>query len=44
MLNQMFKSIIDMDRASVVICDLDHIIVYMNDAAKTNYHKYGGGD
>lgn len=36
------KSIIDMDRASVVICDLDHKIIYMNPAAIKNYEKYGG--
>ena len=30
MLNAMFKSIIEQDRNPVVICDLQHIIVYMN--------------
>ena len=29
-LNAYFKSIIDQDRESVVICDLNHIIIYMN--------------
>lgn len=38
------KSIIDMDRSSVVICDLDHKIVYMNPAAIRNYAKRGGKD
>lgn len=42
MLNQMFKSIIDQDRTSVVICNLDHVIVYMNPAAIANYAKRGG--
>ena len=28
-----FKSIIDQDRAAVVICSLDHKIIYMNPAA-----------
>ena len=42
MLNQMFKSIIDQDRTSVVICNPDHIIVYMNPAAIANYAKRGG--
>lgn len=42
MLNQMFKSMIDQDRTSVVICDLNHIIVYMNPAAIANYSKRGG--
>lgn len=42
MLNKMMKSIIDQDRASIVICDLKHTIVYMNPAAINNYKKYGG--
>ena len=28
-----FKSVIDQDRASVVICNLEHEIIYMNPAA-----------
>ncbi len=39
-----FKSIIDQDRAAVVICGLDHKIIYMNPAATANYHKYGGAE
>lgn len=42
MINQMFKSIIDQDRTSIVICNPDHIIVYMNPAAIVNYAKRGG--
>ena len=42
MINKMFKSIIDQDRAAVVICDLKHVIVYMNPAATINYEKRGG--
>ncbi len=38
-----FKSVIDMDIAAVVICDLSHKIVYMNPAAKERYSKRGGG-
>lgn len=37
-----FESIIEMDRASVVICDLDHTIIYMNPAAIGRYAKRGG--
>lgn len=37
-----FKSIIDRDRAPVVICNLDHEIIYMNPAAISNYEKRGG--
>lgn len=42
MLNKFFKSVLEQDRASVVLCNLDHIIVYMNPAAVKNYAKYGG--
>lgn len=42
MLNAMFKSIIEQDRNPVVICDLQHTIVYMNPAAVANYAKRGG--
>jgi len=41
-LNAYFKSIIDQDREAVVICDLDHTILYMNPAAVVDYKKYGG--
>lgn len=36
-----FKSVIDQDRAAVVICNLQHTIIYMNDSAKERYKKYG---
>lgn len=38
----LFKSIIDQDNASVVICDMDHTIMYMNPASIKNYEKWGG--
>lgn len=38
-----FKSVIDQDRSSIVICNLQHEIVYMNPAAEKNYEKWGGG-
>ena len=38
----MMKSIIEQDRAAVVICDLDHMIIYMNPAAGEQYEKRGG--
>ena len=41
-LNLMFKRVLEQDRASVVLCDLNHTIVYMNPAAQKNYAKYGG--
>lgn len=37
-----YKSIIDQDRAAVVICNLQHEIIYMNPAAIRNYAKWGG--
>lgn len=37
-----FKSLIEQDRAAVVICDTKHTIIYMNPAAVKNYEKYGG--
>lgn len=41
-LNVYFKSVIDQDTASVVLCDLNHTILYMNPAAIRNYAKRGG--
>ena len=41
-LSVFFKSVIDQDRASVVLCNLDHTILYMNPAAIRNYEKRGG--
>ncbi len=41
-LSQYFKSIVDQDRAQIVICDLDHVIIYMNPAASAAYEKRGG--
>lgn len=37
-----YKSIIDQDRAAVVICNLEHEIIYMNPAALGYYAKRGG--
>lgn len=37
-----FKSVLDQDRAPVVLCGLDHIILYMNPAAGARYAKQGG--
>lgn len=41
-LNPFFKSIIDQDNTSIVICDLNHTIIYMNKTAITSYEKRGG--
>ncbi len=37
-----FKSVLEQDRAPIVLCNLSHTIVYMNGAAVKNYEKYGG--
>lgn len=42
-LSQYFKSIIDTDRCAVVVCDLEHTIIYMNPSAINRYAKWGGG-
>lgn len=41
-LNTMFKSILDQDRCAIVVCDLNHTIVYMNPMAITKQAKRGG--
>ena len=41
-LTAFFKSVVDQDRAAVVLCDLNHTIVYMNPAAGVRYAKRGG--
>lgn len=40
-LSQYFKSIVDQERAAVVICNLEHEIIYMNPAAVARYAKHG---
>lgn len=37
-INSFFKSVIDSDKAPIVICDLEHIVVYMNPASISRYH------
>ncbi len=39
LLNKLLKSVLEQDRAPVVICDLEHTIVYMNPVAIERYHK-----
>ncbi len=41
-LSVFMKSVIDQDTASVVLCDLNHTILYMNPAAIRNYANRGG--
>lgn len=37
-----FKSVIDQDPAHIVICDLNHTVLYMNPSAEADYGKFGG--
>lgn len=37
-----YKSVLDQDRSAIVICNLQHEIIYMNVAAVKNYEKFGG--
>lgn len=37
-INPFFKSVIDSDTAPVVICDLEHTVLYMNPASIARYH------
>lgn len=41
-LSAFYKSIVDQDRCPVVICNLEHEILYMNPAAVANYARRGG--
>ena len=41
-LAQFFKSLVDEDKSAVVICDINHKIIYMNPAACVRYRKKGG--
>lgn len=41
-LGKYYKSIIEQDRCAVVICNLEHEIIYMNPAAIERYKKRGG--
>ena len=37
-----FKSIVEQDRCAVVVCGVDHTILYLNPAAVRQYAKWGG--
>ena len=37
-----FRSVLEQDRCAVVLCGLDHTIIYMNPAAGERYSKWGG--
>ena len=41
-MTQFFKSVLDQDVSPVVICDLQHRILYMNPVAIKRYASFGG--
>ena len=41
-ISEFFKSIVDHDPNQIVICNLDHEIIYMNPKAVKDYEKWGG--
>ena len=41
-LNEIYRSVLEADRAAVVICDPGHTIIYMNPAAVERYQRWGG--
>ena len=43
-LTPFFKSIIEQDLCAVVICNLEHDIIYMNPTAVSRYAKSGGAE
>lgn len=36
-LQNIFKAVLESDVAPIVVCDMNHIVVYMNKVAKTKY-------
>lgn len=43
-LSVFFKSVIDSDIAPVVVCNMEHEIIYMNPTAVQRYAKRGGAE
>lgn len=41
-MTQFFKSVLDNDESPVVICDLQHTVLYMNPVAIVRYAGFGG--
>lgn len=41
-MEEIFKSVLEADRAAVVLCNLEHEIIYMNPVAMERYGKWGG--
>ncbi|MCD8108279.1 MAG: PAS domain-containing protein [Oscillospiraceae bacterium] len=43
-MTEYFKAVVDADDAPIVICDVNHIIIYMNPTAVKRYEKRGGAN
>lgn len=43
-LSVFFKSVLDADNTAIVLCDINHTIIYMNPSAVRRYAKKGGAD
>ncbi|MBR4557624.1 MAG: fatty acid/phospholipid synthesis protein PlsX [Clostridiales bacterium] len=43
-LNEVYKSVLEADTSAIVICDLEHKIIYMNPVAVKRYEKWGGAN
>ncbi len=43
-MTEFYKSVLDQDRAPIVLCDLDHRIIYMNRSATEHYKRFGGSE
>lgn len=43
-LSPYFRSVMEQDQCAVVICNLEHEIIYMNPAAAARYAKSGGAE
>lgn len=43
-LSSYFKSVLDQDRTPIVLCDINHKIIYMNQVAIERYEYEGGAE
>ncbi|MCM1506766.1 MAG: PAS domain-containing protein [Ruminococcus flavefaciens] len=43
-LSVFFKSVLDADNTAIVLCDINHTIIYMNPTAVERYAKRGGAN
>ena len=43
-LSSYFRSVMEQDQCAVVICNLEHEIIYMNPAAAARYARRGGAE